>query len=299
MGAISDGSANIFTKRADGTQIDIAKENRLRGNEKHSLLGLTLTQGLPQLLAGGAMSIGSKIENKNNENISEESKDETIKELQKQRHVLMEQIGTESTDDFNRIQNQKLEEIKSLQAERDDEVKAGTAVVDGLYSELGELGETLNGKLAELAGATEENKSSIEAEIKQIKADIKAKEKEIKTAEADVKKIATEYANEINNLGKEYNNISEKMQKVLDLDRQISNYQDGGVSSKTDDLKKFNKVADAYRKAVKNPDDEKSLKEAAKNLKDTYEAMGADVSPSITKLYELYRGDIEQLTNKK
>lgn len=298
MGAISDRSAEIFTKYSDGTQIDVAKENRLRGNDEHTLLGLTLAKLGPSVFGNLAERVAAKVESKSNDVPSEETKDETIKNLQKERHVLMEQIGAKETTEFNRIQDEKLKEIEKLKSEVDGEIQKKNSEITGLQGELSGLQETLNSKLAELAQAPEENKASIQAEIKQIKADIKAKEKEIETAQKEAKKLAADYETKINALGKEYNTLSSKMQQVLDLDRQISDIEDGGVSSKTEDLKSFSKAADTYRKAMKNPNDEEGLKKAAKELKDTYEGLGENVTPSITKLYELYSGDIEKILRK-
>lgn len=296
MGAISDGSAKIYTKNSDGTQIDIAKEKQKSGESNHTAAGVVLSQLGPSIFLKLTEHATSKINNKNE--ISEETKEENIKELQKQRHVLMEQIGTKETSEFDTIQDEKLNEIKSLRAEADGEIQTKNSEIGSLQNELASLQETLNGKLTELAQAPEENKAGIQAEIKEIKANIEAKEKEIKTAEAEKTTLNADYEKQINSLGKEYNSLSNKMQQVLDLDRQISDLQDGGVSSKTNDLKSFSKAADTYRKAMKNPNDEEGLKKAAKNLKDTYDSLEDNVTPSITKLYNLYSGDIEKILKK-
>ncbi len=298
MGAIADRSAEIYTKYSDGTQKNIADINRANGNDKHALLGLTLAKVTPSVFGNLAVCVAAKVESKSNDVSSEETKKETLKNLQKERHVLMEQIGAQETSEFNTIQDNKLKEIENLKSKADGEIQNKNSEITGLQGELSGLQETLNSKLAELAQAPEENKASIQAEIKQIKADIKAKEKEIETAQKEAKKLAADYETQINALGKEYNSLSSKMQQVLDLDRQISDIEDGGVSSKTEDLKSFSKAADAYRKAMKHPNDEEGLKKAAKELKDTYEGLGENVTPSITKLYELYSGDIEKILRK-
>lgn len=294
MGAISDGSAKIYTLR-NGEQIDVAKENRLRGASSHSLLGLTLAQLGPSIFMKVASHTAAKIENKSKNVTTEEAKEETLKELQKERHVLMEQIGAKETTEFNTIQDDKLNEIKSLKDEADSEIQTKNSEITGLQGELGSLQDALTAKLGELQGASEEDKAGIQAEVEKLKSDIKAKEKEIETAQKEAKTLTADYEKQINALGKEYNKLSNKMQQVLDLDRQISDMEDGGVKSKTGDLKTFSKAVDAYRKAMKNPNDEKGLKEAAKELKDTYENLGDNVTPSITKLYELYSGDIEKI----
>ena len=294
MGAISDGSAKIYTLR-NGEQINVAKENFNSGKSVQDQEKLFCVELVTSIFQWGLTSAASKIENKSSNVTTEKAKEETLKELQKERHVLMEQIGAKETTEFNTIQDDKLNEIKALKDEAEGEINNKNSEITGLQGELGSLQDALTAKLGELQGASEEDKAGIQAEVEKLKSDIKAKEKEIETAQKEAKTLAADYEKQINALGKEYNKLSNKMQQVLDLDRQISDMEDGGVSSKTDDLKTFSKAADAYRKAMKNPNDEKGLKEAAKELKDTYENLGDNVTPSITKLYELYSGDIEKI----
>lgn len=282
MGAISDGSSKIYVKRDDGTTIDIARENRLRGNAQHSW-GVALAQGVPSLF----MCLGSKIGESNSSpsgtDDGKNQSDTKEKQLEEKRNSILLTLnvdrnlsGDELVTKFNELQTEHTEKITQIQNETANKIDPINAEITALSNEIAKLDTVTD------------------------KATIEETQKKIKLKQEEIKNLKTKAAEDIKKAQKEWNEKSKLMQEVLEIDRQLADIADGGVGKATGNLKKFNKAADKFRKNyMKGGTVSQKATEAAKELKKAYEDFGAETPSSVTSLWNLYKDEVEQIIKQK
>lgn len=264
-----------------------AEYNRLV-NQGTFDLGGAITQGVTGFLGTSLFLLSNSIGNNDDDSddvdagrsIQGRGTVDKKKNLEDERDKIFGEIGVSSTNAAEL--NEKLISIKNT---ANQNIENANKKVSGLQQDLVSLqGELLKASTpANFSNPDEASEIDQEA-VKEIEDKIAAKEKEIQDAQAEAEKVRQDEE-------KKVEDIEEKIKRLNEIDSELDKLN-GGVKQKTQSLKTFNGALGDYIKASQTDDVTKKAA-AAKALKDAYESLGDNASPTIRNAYKSHEKDIE------
>ena len=233
MGAISDGSSKIYTRDESGKTVDIARENRIRGNAQHSW-GAVLAQGVPSLFMCVGARIGGSSNNDTETDIENASQSDIarIEELKTELNGYLTALNIKSADQIN-------EAVSTAQ----DNYAPKKLAVDNAQAALDKYKADYENLPAE------QRPENYDSEVQSLEGELKQVQEAEKAAKAELDKV-------IENANKAY----ECAQKLAELRQHV--ISDPYITESKETLHSFNEARTEFMSAT--TDDAKRA--AAKKL---------------------------------
>ena len=228
-------------------------------------------------------------------------------QLEQEKAQLFSQLpdgAPQDSSQFNNYLNEKNRKMESSKQELEALQAQNTRLAQEnltLSTEIGELGDKITALTQDLqmnaSGNTPEYVDNINEQIEQLKLQKEAKESRLRinkeTIENNNNTVIPAYDKDFTQASDEYKNAQPIMEKIVNVEKQIQNIENGGVQEKARKLKSFTEALQAW----KNAPDGSDKKALAQDVVDAFGDMKNKVSPSTIKLYQLYDQDLNNDIN--
>lgn len=224
-------------------------------------------------------------------------------QLEQEKAQLFSQLpdgAPKDSSQFNNYLNEKNREISRLEGEKSQNLERITTYQNkisdtklDIVSLQGQREDLCNDlRMASSDGSTQEYIEAIKADIAEIDRQLRDKNMIVKQNERFIselnEKTLPQCEREIAALTQNYNDAQPIMEKIVNVEKQIQNIENGGVQEKARKLKSFTEALQAW----KNAPDGSDKKALAQEVVNAFGDMKNKVSPSTIKLYQLYDQDL-------